>query len=88
MKKYQILLVAALATLGLSACDRGESPAEEAAISEATTMDTVEEASEEAMETIEQVIDEASDTVEEIMEDMSEDTEEDLSNSVKGMMDN
>ena len=87
MKKNQILLVAALATLGLSACDSGELPAEDAAVSESTSMDTIEEASEEAMETIEEVIDEASDSVEEMMEDMSEDAEEDLFNSMKEMMD-
>ena len=85
MRIYQILLVAALVTLGLSACDRGES--ENAAVRESTSMDAIEEASEEAMETIEEVIDEASDTVEEVMEDISEDTEKDLSNSMKEMMD-
>lgn len=87
MKKYQILLVATLATLGLSACDKGESPADDAAIVESSSMDSVEEMTEETMETIEEVIEEASDTVEEIMEEMSEDAEEDLSNSVKEMMD-
>lgn len=87
MKKYQILLVAALATLGLSACDSGESPAEDAAVTESSSMDAIEESSEEAIETIEEVIEEASDSAEEMMKEMSEDAEEDLSNSVKEMMD-
>ena len=86
MKKYQVLLIAAMATLGLSACD-SDAPAEDAtAVEQSSMMDTVEEASEDAMETIEEVIDEASDSMDEMMEDMSDDAEEDLSESVDNMM--
>lgn len=88
MKKYQVLLIAAMATLGLSACDNGDAPAEDAAaVEQSSMMDTVEEASEDAMDTIEEVIDEASDSMNEMMEDMSDDAEEDLSESVDKMMD-
>jgi outer membrane lipoprotein SlyB len=87
MKKYHVLLIAAMATLALSACDNGDSPAEEATTAEQSSMmDTVEEASEDAMETIEEVIDEASDSMDEMMEDMSDSAEEDLSESVDNMM--
>jgi gas vesicle protein len=87
MKKYQVLLIAAMATLGLSACDNGDSPADEAAVvNESKMMDSVEEASEDAMDTIEEVIDDASDSMNEMMEDMSDSAEEDLSESVENMM--
>lgn len=89
MKKYHVLLVAALATLGLSACDNGDSPADEAAaVEESSMMDSVEEASEDAMETIEEAVDEASESIDEMMDDMSDSAEENLSNSVDKMMDN
>jgi len=87
MKKYQVLLIAAMATLGLSACDNGDSPVDEAtAVKESSMMDSVEEASEDAMDTIEEVIDDASDSMDEMMEDMSDSAEEDLSESVENMM--
>ena len=86
MKKYHVLLIAAMATLGLSACDNGDSPADEAStVEESSMMDSVEEASEDAMDTIEEAIDDASDSMDEIMEDMDS-TEEDLSESVENMM--
>ena len=89
MKKYHVLLVAAMATLGLSACDNGDSPADEAAaVEESSMMDSVEEASEDAMETIEEAVDEASESIDEMMDDMSDSAEENLSNSVDKMMDN
>jgi vacuolar-type H+-ATPase subunit H len=89
MKKYHVLLVAALATLGLSACDNGDSPADEAAaVEKSSMMDSVEEASENAMETIEEAVDEASESIDEMMDDMSDSAEENLSNSVDKMMDN
>lgn len=87
MKKYHVLLIAAMATLGLSACDNGDSPADEAtAVEESSMMDSVEEASEDAMETIEEAIDDASDSMNEMMEDMSDSAEKDLSESVENMM--
>ena len=87
MKKHHVLLIAAMATLGLSACDNGDSPTDEAAaVEESSMMDSVEEASEDAMETIEEVIDDASDSMDEMMEDMSDSAEEDLSESVDKMM--
>jgi methyl-accepting chemotaxis protein len=85
MKKYHVLLIAAMATLGLSACDNGDSPADEAStVEESSMMDSVEEASEDAMDTIEEAIDDASDSMDEIMEDMGS-TEEDLSESVQNI---
>ena len=88
MKKYQVLLIAAFAALGLSACDNDEAPADTAAssIEESSVMESVEEASEDAMDTIEEVIDDASDSMNEMMEDMSDSAEEDLSESVENMM--
>jgi outer membrane lipoprotein SlyB len=87
MKKYQVLLIAAMATLGLSACDNGDTPADDdAAVEQSSMMNTVEEASEDAMDTIEEVIDEASDSMDEMMEEMSDSAEEDLSESVDNMM--
>jgi vacuolar-type H+-ATPase subunit H len=87
MKKYHVLLIAAMATLGLSACDNGDTPADEAAaVNESSMMDSVEEASEDAMETIEEAIDDASDSMNEMMEDMSDSAEEELSESVENMM--
>ena len=87
MKKYHVLLIAAMATLGLSACDSGDSPTDGAAAAEeSTVMDAVEEASEDAMEVIEEVIDDASDSMDEMMEEMSDSAEEDLSDSVEKMM--
>jgi peptidoglycan hydrolase CwlO-like protein len=86
MKKYYVLLIAAMATLGLSACDNGDSPADEAStVEESSMMDSVEEASEDAMDTIEEAIDDASDSMDEIMEGMDS-TEEDLSESVENIM--
>ena len=90
MKKYHVLLIAAMATLGLSACDNGDAPTDEVtapAVDESSTMDSVEEASDEAMETIEEVIDDASDSMDEMIEDMSDSAEEDLSDAVDNMMD-
>jgi len=96
MNKYHVLLIAAMATLGLSACDNGDSPADDASAvkessmmdsaEESSMMDSVEEASEDAMETIEEAIDDASDSMNEMMEDMSDSAEEDLSESVENMM--
>lgn len=87
MKKYHVLLIAAMATLGLCACDNSESPADEASsVEESSMMDSVEEASEDAMGTIEEAIDDASDSMNEMMEDMSDSAEEDLSESVENMM--
>ncbi|MDG1819840.1 MAG: hypothetical protein P8H31_08400 [Porticoccaceae bacterium] len=88
MNKYHVLLIAALATLGMSACDKDDSATDQtsAAMEESSMMDTVEEASEDAMETIEEVIDDASDSMNEMMDDMSDSAEEDLSDSVDKMM--
>ena len=88
MNKYHVLLIAALATLGMSACDKDDSVTDQAsaAMEDSSMMDTVEEASEDAMETIEEVIDDASDSMNEMMDDMSDSAEEDLSDSVDKMM--
>jgi vacuolar-type H+-ATPase catalytic subunit A/Vma1 len=93
MKKYHVLLIAAMATLGLSACDNGDSPADNTApVEDASMMDNIEEkgeeASEEAMETIEEAVDEASESMDEMMEEMSNSAEKDLSESMEKMMDN
>ena len=89
MKKYHVLLIAAMATLGLSACDNGDSPADNSAPAEdASMMESGEEASEEAMEIIEEADDEASESMDEIMEEISTSAEKDLSESMEKMMDN
>ena len=93
MKKYHVLLIAAMATLGLSACDNGGSPADESAPAEDSSMmdnieETGKEASEDAMETIEEAVDEASDSMDQMIEDMSDSAEKDLSESMDKMMNN
>tara|TARA_B110000977_G_scaffold128461_1_gene163992 strand:- start:4459 stop:4728 length:270 start_codon:yes stop_codon:yes gene_type:complete len=87
MKKHHVLLIATLATLGLSACDSGNSPEEGTvpAVEEATMSDTVESAADDAINIIEDTVDEASDSVDQMMEDMSDDAEKDLSDAMKKM---
>jgi len=88
-----------LATLGLTACDSGNSP-EEGAVSgvgvgvEDTTMsdansdamtNSIENAADDAINIIEDTVDEASNNVDQLMEDMSSDTESDLSDAMGKM---
>ena len=97
MKKHHVLLIATLATLGLTACDSGNSP-EEGAVSgvgvEDTTMsdansdaltNSIENAADDAINIIEDTVDEASNNVDQLMEDMSSDTESDLSDAMGKM---
>tara|TARA_B110000211_G_scaffold80406_1_gene94184 strand:+ start:644 stop:913 length:270 start_codon:yes stop_codon:yes gene_type:complete len=88
MKNYHVLLIAALATLGLSACDNGGSPEESTApaAAESTMSDSIEGAADDAINIIEDTVEEASDSVDQMMEDMSNDVEEDLSDAM-GKMD-
>jgi uncharacterized protein YjbJ (UPF0337 family) len=60
MKKYNALLIAMLATIGLSACDRdaAESTAP-AAVEEATMSDAVEQAASDAQEAVGEVMETA-----------------------------
>jgi len=84
MKKHHVLLIATLATLGLSACDSGNSPEEGTvpAVEEATMSDTVESAADDAINTLEDTVDEAADSVDQMMEDMTNDAENDLSEAM------
>ena len=88
MKKHHVLLIATLATLGLSACDSGNSPEEGTvpAVEEATMSDTVESAADDAIntmeDTLEDTVDEAADSVDQMMEDMTNDAENDLSEAM------
>jgi hypothetical protein len=95
MKKHHVLLIATLATLGLTACDSGNSP-EEGAVSgvEDTTMsdansdamtNSIENAADDAINIIEDTVDEASNDVDQLMEDMTSDTESDLSDAMGKM---
>ena len=87
MKKHHVLLIATLATLGLSACDSKKSPEEGTvpAVEEATMSDAVEKSADDAINIIEDSLDEASDSVDQIMEDMASDAESDLSDAMSKM---
>jgi len=87
MKKHHVLLIATLATLGLSACDSGNSPEEGSvpAVEESNMPTTIENATDDAINIIEDTVDEASDSVDQMMEDMSDDAEKDLSDAMKKM---
>ena len=87
MKKHHVLLIATLATLGLSACDNQNSPEEGTvpAVEEATMSDTIENAADDAINIIEDSVNEASDSVDQIMEDMASDAESDLSDAMSKM---
>jgi len=87
MKKHHVLLIATLATLGLSACDSGKSPEEGTvpAAEEATMSDTIESAADDAINIIEDTVDEASESADQIMEDMAKDSENDLSEAMGKM---
>jgi len=82
MKNHHVLLIATLATLGLSACDKGGSPEEGTAPAESTMSSTFESAADDAINIIEDTVDEASDGVDKMMDD----AEEDLSDAM-GKMD-
>ncbi|MDG1494699.1 MAG: hypothetical protein P8Q91_02405 [Porticoccaceae bacterium] len=85
MKNYHVLLIAALTTLGLSACDKGGSPEETKApaASESTMSDSIEGAADDAINIIEETVDEASDSVDQIMDDMSSDAEDEISDAMR-----
>lgn len=85
MKKHHVLLIATLATLGLSACDSGNSPEEGTvpAVEETTMSDTIENAADDAINIIEDSVDEASDSVDQMMKDMASDAESDLSDAME-----
>jgi|TARA_B110000908_G_C10071616_1_gene365368 hypothetical protein len=89
MKKYHVLLIATLATLGLSACDKGNSPEEGSApaVEESTMSDTIENTAGDAINIIEDTVDDAADTVDQMMQDMSIDNEADLSDAMEKMKD-
>lgn len=84
MKNHHVLLIATLATLGLSACDKGGSPEEGTApaAAESTMSSNIESAADDAINIIEDTVDEASDGVDKMMDD----AEEDLSDAM-GKMD-
>ncbi len=86
MKNYHVLLIAALATLGLSACDGSPEESTAPAAAESTMSDSIEGAADDAINIIEDTVEEASDSVDQMMEDMSSDAEEDLSDAM-GKMD-
>ena len=85
MKNYHVLLIAALATLGLSACDKGGSPEEGTApaAEESTMSSSIESATDDAINIIEDTVDDASDSVDQMMDDMTNDAEEDLSDAME-----
>ena len=87
MKKHHVLLIATLATLGLSACDNQNPPEEGTvpAVEESTMSNTIENAADDAINIIEDSVDEASDNVDQIMEDMASDAESDLSDAMSKM---
>jgi len=87
MKKYHVLLIATLATLGLSACDSGTSPEEGTvpAVEDATMPDTVESAADDAINIVEDTLDEASESADQMLEDMAKDSENDLSEAMEKM---
>jgi uncharacterized lipoprotein YbaY len=80
MKKYNALLIAMLATIGLSACDRDAAESTAPAVEEATMSDAVEQAASDAqeavgevMETLEEAaegaVEETSDAIDEMLEE-------------------
>jgi len=77
MKKYHVLLIAALATLGLSACDRDKSPDEGTppATEESSMVDSIERSADDAIKTMEDTMDKASDSMSEMMDEMAADTD-------------
>ena len=87
MKKYHVLLIATLATLGLSACDKGNSPEEGSvpAVEESTMSDTIENTAGDAINIIEETVEDASETVDQMMEDMGIDNEAGLSDAMEKM---
>lgn len=88
MKNYHVLLIAALATLGLSACDKGGSPEESTApaAAESTMSDSIEGAADDAINIIEDTVEDASDSVDQMMEDVSSDAKDEISDAM-GKMD-
>lgn len=72
MKKYNALLIAMLATIGLSACDRDTAESTAPAVEQATMSDAVEQAAGEAQEAAGEVMD----TVEEAAGDAIDSAQE------------
>ena len=75
MKKYHVLLIAALATLGLSAYDRDTSPDEGTppATEESSMGEAIESTADDAIKTMEDTMDKASDSMNDMMDEMAGD---------------
>ena len=85
MKKYHVLLIAALATLGLSACDRDKSPDEGTppAAEESSMVDSIESTAEDAIKTMEDTMDKASDSMNDMMDEMAGDANDNPSDETE-----